>query len=182
MSGTKLKDYVDKNTSVKASMHTPVTADIVAEVFQWSQDTESSPPRTTTQLYEALTCKLLSVRRSLEEVAAERKKFFLKMCRLAWEGIIKKQLTFSESDVLAVIGGDTLGLMHKVEELYGGENGQISSISSISLSRSSSTYHITQLQQDEQDQVIREHIMIGHLNMVVKFYFGLTRPITSPQQ
>ena len=99
---TKLRDYVYKNPSVKAAMHTPVTADIVAEVFQWSQDTESPPPRTTTQLYARLTCKLLSGKAegqkpermgSLEEVAAERKGGFLKMCRLAWEGIIKQQLT-----------------------------------------------------------------------------------------
>ena len=181
----KLRDYVDKNPSVKASMHTPVTADIVAEVFQWSQDTESPPPRTTTQLYAALTSKLLSGKAegqkpgrvgSLEEVAAERKGGFLKMCRLAWEGIIKQQLTFS-SDVVSALGGDTLGLAHKVRELYGGEDGQFSyHFIHLTLQEFLSAYHITQLPQDKQDQVIREHIEIGHMNMVVKFYFGLTQP------
>ena len=182
----KLRDYVDKNPSVKAAMHTPVTADIVAEVFQWSQDTESPPPRTTTQLYTTLTCKLLSGKAeegqkpgrmgSLEEVAAERKGGFLKMCRLAWEGIIKQQLTFS-SDVVSALGGGTLGLTHKVRELYGGEDGQFSyHFIHLTLQEFLSAYHITQLPQDKQDQVIREHIEIGHLNMVVRFYFGLTRP------
>ena len=181
----KLRDYVDKNPSVKAAMHTPVTADIVAEVFQWSQDTESPPPRTTTQLYTTLTCKLLSVKTegqkpgrmgSLEEVAAERKGGFLKMCRLAWEGIIKQQLTFS-SDVVAALGGDTLGLAHKVRELHGGEDSQFSyHFIHLTLQEFLSAYHITQLPQDKQDQVIREHIEIGHLNMVVRFYFGLTQP------
>ena len=181
----KLRDYVDKNPSVKAAMHTPVTADIVAEVFQWSQDTESPPPRTTTQLYATLTCKLLSGKAegqkpgrmgSLEEVAAEREGGLLKMCRLAWEGIIKKQLTFS-SDVVAALGGDTLGLTHKVRELHGGEDGQFSyHFIHLTLQEFLSAYHITQLPQDKQDQVIREHIEIGHLNMVVRFYFGLTQP------
>ena len=181
----KLRDYVDKNPSVKAAMHTPVTADIVAEVFQWSQDTESPPPRTTTQLYTTLTCKLLSGKAegqkpgrkgSLEEVAAERKGGFLKMCRLAWEGIIKQQLTFS-SDVVSALGGDTLGLTHKVRELHGGEDGQFSyHFIHLTLQEFLSAYHITQLPQDKQDQVIREHIEIGHLNMVVRFYFGLTQP------
>ena len=181
----KLRDYVDKNPSVKAAMHTPVTADIVAEVFQWSQDTESPPPRTTTQLYTTLTCKLLSGKTegqkpgrmgSLEEVAAERKGGFLKMCRLAWEGIIKQQLTFS-SDVVSALGGDTLGLTHKVRELHGGEDGQFSyHFIHLTLQEFLSAYHITQLPQDKQDQVIREHIEIGHLNMVVRFYFGLTQP------
>ena len=182
---TKLRDYVDKNPSVKAAMHTPVTADIVAEVFQWSQDTESPTPRTTTQLYTTLTCKLLSGKAegqkpgrmgSLEEVAAERKGGFLKMCRLAWEGIIKQQLTFS-SDVVSALGGDTLGLTHKVRELHGGEDGQFSyHFIHLTLQEFLSAYHITQLPQDKQDQVIREHIEIGHLNMVVRFYFGLTQP------
>ena len=181
----KLRDYVDKNPSVKAAMHTPVTADIVAEVFQWSQDTESPPPRTTTQLYARYTCKLLSGKAegqkpgrmgSLEEVAAERKGGFLKMCRLAWEGIIKQQLTFS-SDVVAALGGDTLGLTHKVRELHGGEDGQFSyHFIHLTLQEFLSAYHITQLPQDKQDQVIREHIEISHLNMVVRFYFGLTQP------
>ena len=181
----KLRDYVDKNPSVKAAMHTPVTADIVAEVFQWSQDTESPPPRTTTQLYARLTCKLLSGKAegqkpgrmgSLEEVAAERKGGFLKMCRLAWEGIIKQQLTFS-SDVVSALGGDTLGLTHKVKELHGGEDGQFSyHFIHLTLQEFLSAYHITQLPQDKQDQVIRKHIEIGHLNMVVRFYFGLTQP------
>ena len=181
----KLRDYVDKNPSVKAAMHTPVTADIVAEVFQWSQDTESPPPRTTTQLYITLTCKLLSGKAegqkpgrmgSLEEVAAEREGGFLKMCRLAWEGIIKQQLTFS-SDVVSALGGDTLGLAHKVRELHGGEDGQFSyHFIHLTLQEFLSAYHITQLPQEKQDQVIREHIEIGHLNMVVRFYFGLTQP------
>ena len=181
----KLRDYVDKNPSIKAAMHTPVTADIVAEVFQWSQDTDSPPPRTTTQLYTTLTCKLLSGKaegqkpgrmESLEEVAAERKGVLLKMCRLAWEGIIKQQLTFS-SDVVAALGGDTLGLAHKVRELYGGEDAQFSyHFIHLTLQEFLSAYHITQLPQDRQDQVIREHINIGHLNMVVRFYFGLTQP------
>ena len=184
-----LIDYVDKNPSIKAAMHTPVTADIVAEVFQWSQDTESPPPRTTTQLYKTLTCKLLSVKEegkkhgrmgSLEEVAAERKGSFLNMCRLAWEWIIKRQLTFS-SDVIAALGGDTLGLMHKVRELYGagGEDSEYSyQFIHLTLQEFLSAYHITQLPQDEQDQIIREHIEIGHLNMVVRFYFALTGPNT----
>ena len=181
----KLRDYVDKNPSVKAAMHTPVTADIVAEVFQWSQDIKSPPPRTTTQLYTTLTCKLLSGKAegqkpgrmgSLEEVAAERKGGFLKMCRLAWEGIIKQQLTFS-SDVVSALGGDTLGLTHKVRELHGREDGQFSyHFIHLTLQEFLSAYHITQLPQDKQDQVIREHIEIGHLNMVVRFYFGLTQP------
>ena len=183
----KFIDYVNNNPSIKAAMHTPVTADIVAEVFQWSRDTESTLPTTMTQLYTAFTCKLLMQHlssrkeegsksgkiRSLEEVPADMKGRLLEMCRLAWEGIVEQQLTFSSD----VVGGDTLGLMHGVRELYGEEDGQLSyHFIHLTLQEFLSAYHITQLQLDTQEQVIREHVGTGHLNMVVRFYFGLTKP------
>ena len=183
----KFIDYVNLNPSVKAAMHTPVTADIVAEVFQWSRDIESPPPTTLTQLYTAFTCKLFSQNlssrkaegrkswkiRSLEEVPADAKEGLLKMCRLAWEGIVEQQLTFGSD----VVGGDTLGLMHGVRELYGGEDGQLSyNFIHLTLQEFLSAYHITQLSQEKQEQIIRKHVDTGHLNMVVRFYFGLTKP------
>ena len=184
---TKFIDYVNDNPSIKAAMHTPVTADIVAEVFQWSRDTESTPPATMTQLYTAFTCKLLLQHlsshkeegsksekiTSLEEIPADMKGRLLEMCRLAWEGIVEQQLTFNSD----VVGGDTLGLMHGVRELYGGEDGQLSyHFIHVTLQEFLSAYHITQLPPEKQEQVIREHVRTGHLNRVVRFYFGLTKP------
>ena len=184
----KFIDYVNLNPSVKAAMHTPVTADIVAEVFQWSRDIESPPPTTLTQLYTAFTCKLLMQNlsshkaegrkswkiRSLEEVPADVKEGLLKMCRLAWEGIVEQQLTFGSD----VVGGDTLGLMDGVRELYGDrEDGQLSyHFIHLTLQEFLSAYHITQLPQEKQEQIIRKHVDTGHLNMVVRFYFGLMKP------
>ena len=183
----KFIDYVNLNHSVKAAMHTPVTADIVAEVFQWSRDFESPPSTTLTQLYTAFTCKLLMQNlssrkgegrkswkiRSLEEVPADVKEGLLRMCRLAWEGVVEQQLTF-DSDV---VGGDTLGLVHGVRELYGGEDGQLSyHFIHLTLQEFLSAYHITQLPQRNQEQIIRKHVDTGHLNIVVRFYFGLTKP------
>ena len=176
-------DYVNLNPSVKAAMHTPVTADIVAEVFQWSQDIESPPPTTLTQLYTAFTCKFLLQNlssqkaegrkiRSLEKVPPDVKEGLLKMCRLAWEGIVEQQLTFGSD----VVGEDTLGLMHGVRELYGGEDSQLSyHFIHLTLQEFLSAYHITQLPQEKQEQIIRKHVHTGHLNMVVRFYFGLTK-------
>ena len=183
----KFIDYVNLNPSVKAAMHTPVTADIVAEVFQWSRDMESPPPTTLTQLYTAFACKLLSQNlssrkakgrkswkiRFLEEIPADVKEGLLKMCRLAWEGIVEQQLTFGSD----VVGGDTLGLMDGVRELYGGEDDKLSyHFIHLTLQEFLSAYHITQLPQEKQEQIIRKHVDTGHLNMVVRFYFGLTKP------
>lgn len=94
-------------------MHTHVTADIVAEVFQWSRDdAEATLPTTMTQLYTEFTCKLLtqhlkkdgsikSVKvKTLEDIPAGVRGKLLEMCRLAWGGIVKQQLTFSGEIVL----------------------------------------------------------------------------------
>ena len=183
----KFIDYVNLNPSVKAAMHTPVTADIIAEVFQWSRNVESPPPTTLTQLYTAFTCKLLMQNlssrkaegrkswkiRSLEEVPADAKEGLLEMCRLAWEGIVEQQLTFGSD----VVRGDTLGLMDGVRELYGGEDSQLSyHFIHLTLQEFLSAYHVTQLPQEKQEQIISKHVDTGHLNMVVRFYFGLTKP------
>ena len=180
----KFIDYVDFNPSMKAAMYTPVTANIVAEVFQWSRDTESPPPTTMTQLYTAFTCKLLMQHlsigkeegntspkmRSLEEVPDHVRGRLLELCKVAWEGMVQQELTFSS----AVAGGETLCLMEGVRELYGGEEGQLSyHFIHLTLQEFLSAYHITQLPLHKQEQVIREHVSTGHLKMVVRFYFGL---------
>ena len=186
---TEFMDYLTSNPIMKAAMHTPVTADLVAEVFEWSRDTESPPPATLTQLYTAFTCKLLTQHlssskqedskcgkmRRLEEVPADRRGRLLELCRVAWEGMVQQQLTFSSS----ALGGETLGLMEGVRELYGGEEGQLSyHFIHLTLQEFLSAYHLTQLPPDKQEQVIRQHVATGHLKMVIRFYFGLTPPNT----
>ena len=188
-SSAKFLDYLDDRPVIKAAMHTPVTANIVADVFQWCRDTESPLPTTMTELYTALTCKLLMEHlsshkaetsksqkiRSLDEVPKDTKKQLLNLCGLSWQGLVKQQLTFSSDDV----GGDTLGLMHAVKELYGGKDDQLSyHFIHLTLQEFLSAYHITQLPPDGQEQIIREHIDTGHLAMTVRFFFGLTKPNT----
>ena len=184
-SRAKFLDYINLNPAMKAAMHTPVTANIVADIFQWSRDMESPPPTTLTQLYTALTCKLLMEHlaslkaegkppkiRSLEEVPEDVKKQFVNLCRLSWEGLVRQQLTFSSS----AVGGDTLGLMHGVRELYGGKDGQLSyHFMHLTLQEFLSAYHISQLPPDTQQQVIKGHVGTGHLTVAVRFFFGLTQ-------
>ena len=184
-SSAKFLDYINLNPAMKAAMHTPVTANIVADIFQWSRDMESPPPTTLTQLYTALTCKLLMEHlsslkaegkppkiRSLEEVPEDVKKQLLNLCRLSWEGLVRQQLTFSSS----AVGGDTLGLMHGVRELYGGKDGQLSyHFMHLTLQEFLAAYHISQLPPDTQQQVIKGHVDTGHLTVAVRFFFGLTK-------
>ena len=179
-------DYVDSTPIMKATMHTPITANIVADVFQWSHDTRSTCPTTMTELYSSLTCKLLMEYfasssgdsekiQSLDDVPDITKGHLLVLCQQSWQGLVKRKSTFSSDEVR----GETLGLMHEVKELYGGKDSQLS-YQFIHLTHQEflSAYHITQLQPDEQEQIIRDLIHTGFHAMTVRFFFGLTKPNT----
>ena len=183
---SKFLDYVNYYPAVKAAMHTPVTANIVTDVFQWSRDMESNPPTTVTRLYTAYTCKLLMQHfsghkahgkqswkiGSLEDLPPDVHQQLLALSKLAWEGIMKQQLTFSSADV----GGVTLGLMESVKELYRGQDAELSyHFIHLTLQEFLAAYHITQLPLHTQQQLIIEHVKVGHLSVVMKFYFGLSK-------
>ena len=183
---SKFLDYVSYYPAMKAAMHTPVTANIVTDVFKWSRDMESTPPTTVTRLYTVYTCKLLMQHfsghkahgkqswkiGSLEDLPPDVHQQLLALSKLAWEGIMKQQLTFSSAD----IGGVTLGLMESVKELYLGQDAELSyHFIHLTLQEFLAAYHITQLPLHTQQQLIREHVKVGHLSVVMKFYFGLSK-------
>ena len=183
---SKYLDYVNYYPAMKAAMHTPVTANIVTDVFQWSRDMESTPPTTVTRLYTAYTCKLLMQHfsghkahgkqswkiGSLEDLPPDVHQQLLALSKLAWEGIMKQQLTFSSAD----IGGVTLGLIESVKELYRGQDAKLSyHFIHLTLQEFLAAYHIIQLPLHTQQQLIREHVKVGHLSVVMKFYFGLSK-------
>ena len=182
---SKFLDYVNYYPAMKAVMHTPVTANIVTDVFKWSRDMESNPPTTVTQLYTAYTCKLLMQHfsghkaygkqswkiGSLEDLPPDVHQQLLALSKLAWEGIMIQQLTFSSAD----IHGATLGLMVSVKELYL-EDAELSyHFIHLIFQEFLAAYHITQLPLHTQQQLIRECVKVGHLSVVMKFYFGLSK-------
>ena len=183
---SKFLDYVSYYPAMKAAMHTPVTANIVTDVFKWSRDMESTPPTTVTRLYTVYICKLLMQHfsghkahgkqswkiGSLEDLPPDVHQQLLALSKLAWEGIMKQKLTFSSAD----IGGVTLGLMESVKELYRGQDAELSyHFIHLTLQEFLAAYHITQLPLHTQQQLIREHVKVGHLSVVMKFYFGLSK-------
>ena len=188
---SKFIDHVNSTPIMKAAMRTPATANIVSLVFQWCMDFNYPPPTTMTQLYMAFTRSLLTRHISTEEAGIEKhlqhrsledglpasvKEQFLSICAMAWNGILEQRLIFVTSDIA---DRDTLGLMHGVGELYEGEGSQPSyNFIHLALQEFLSAYHITQRPPDEQKRIIQEHICMEHLDMVFRFYFGLTK-ITS---
>lgn len=177
------KMLVNFDPIMSAAMQTIAGADIVPEVFDWIQHTRCPLPTTIAKVYSAFTSKLLMKHLlghsvdtekswngiSLKELAPDTKWVLHNLCKVAWEGIVRQQLSYGINDV----GRDTLGLMREVRS----EDGQLSyHFIYLSLQEFLSAYYITQLPMDKQKEVIQKHLTMKHLNIVIRFYFGLTEP------
>ena len=102
---SKFTDYLSSNPAIRAAMYTPVTAKMSAEVFTWSQSTESPLPTTMTELFTAFTLKTLVGYLSTQPLYRKQQlkvtsfsdlppdvyKQFLGLCRMAYEGMLNRQ-------------------------------------------------------------------------------------------
>ena len=191
----KFTDYLSSNPAIGAAMYTPVTAKMSAEVFTWSQRTESPPPTTMTELFTTFTLKTLVgylsthplYRKqqlkvtSFSDLPTDVYKQFLGLCRMAYEGILnRQQLVFSASHLPT--GFSPLGLMQEVPQVY--TQGKASSyhFTHLTLQEFLSAVHISQLPADEQTKLIQDHLDSGHFKMTLKFVTGLTELANVPPE
>ena len=185
---TKFTDYLSSNPVIRAAMYTPVTAKMAAEVFTWSQHTESPPPTTMTELFTAFTLKTLVDHLSSHPVYHKQQlkvttfsdlptdvyKQFQGLCRMAYDGILnRQQLVFSAAHLPT--GFVPLGLMQEVPQLY--TEGRASSYHFIHLMLQEylAAVHISQLPPHDQTRLVQEHLDSGHFKMTIRFLAGLTK-------
>ena len=184
----KFSDYLSSNPVITAAMYTPITAKLAAEVFNWSQHTESPPPNTMTELFTAFTVRTLVHHLSMHTVYCEQQlkvttfsdlpadvyKQFQGLCKMAYEGILNwQQLVFSVAHLPA--GFAPLSLMQEVPQLY--TEGGTSSYHFIHLTLQEylAAVHISQLPVHDQTKLVQEHLDSGHFKMTMRFLAGLTK-------
>ena len=189
----KFTDYLSSNPVIRAAMYTPVTAKMAAEVFTWSQHTESPPPTTMTELFTAFTLKTLVDHLSTHPVYHKQQlkvttfsdlptdvyKQFQNLCRMGYEGILnRQQLVFSAAHLPT--GFAPLSLMQEVPQLY--TEGRASSYHFIHLTLQEylSAVHISQLPAHEQTRLFQKHVNSGHFKMTMRFLAGLTKLANIP--
>ena len=183
----KFTDYLSSNPVIRAATYTPVTAKMAAEVFTWSQHTESPPPTTMTELLTAFTLKILVDHLSTRPVHHKQLKIttfsdlpkdiykqFQDLCKMAFEGILnRQQLVFSVSDLPT--GFASLGLMQEVHQLYTESGTSSYHFIHLTLQEYLAAVHISQLPAQEQTRLFQEHVNSGHFKMTIKFLAGLTK-------
>ena len=189
----KFTEYLSSNPVIRSAMYTPVTAKMAAEVFTWSQHTESPPPTTMTELFTAFTLKTLVDNLSTHPVYHKHQlkvttfsdlptdvyKQFQDLCRMAYEGILnRQQLVFSAAHLPT--GFAPLGLMQEVPQLY--TEGRASSYHFIHLTLQEylAAVHISQLPAREQTRLFQEHLNSGHFKMTMRFLAGCTKLANIP--
>ena len=193
---TKYKDYLSSTPAIRAALYTTFNANMAAEVFTWSQHTESPPPTTMTELFTAFTLKTLVDHLSTHPVYHKQQlkvttfsdlptdvyKQFQNLCRMAYEGILnRQQLVFSATHLPT--GFASLGLMQEVPQLY--TEGRASSYHFIHLTLQEylAAVHISQLPTHEQQaRLFQEHVNSGHFKMTIRFLAGLTKLANIPYE
>ena len=189
----KYKHYLSSTPAMRAALYTTFNANISAEVFIWSQHTESPPPTTMTELFTAFTLKTLVDHLSTHPVHHKQQlkvttfsdlptdvyQQFQSLCRMAYDGILnRQQLVFFPADLPT--GFAPLGLMQEVPQLY--TVGKASSYHFIHLTLQEylAAVHISQLPAHNQTRLIREHLDSGHFKMIIRFLAGLTKLVNIP--
>ena len=190
---TKYKEYLSSTPAIRAALYTTFNVTMSAEVFTWSQHTESRPPSTITELLTAFTLKTLVDHLSTHPVYYKRQlkvttfsdlptdvyKQFQDLCRMAYEGILnRQQLVFSAAHLPT--GFAPLGLMQEVPQLY--TEGRDSSFHFIHLTLQEylASVYISQLPAHDQTRLFQEHLDSGHFKMTLRFLAGFTKLANIP--
>ena len=185
---TKYKDYLSSTRAIRAALYTTFNAKVAAEVFTWSQHTESPPPTTMTELFTAFTLKTLVDHLSTHPVYCKQQlkvtafsdlptdlyQPFQGLCTMAFEGIHNRfQLVFSAAHLPT--GFVPLGLMHEVPQLYTESRASSYHFIHTTLQEFLAAVYISQLPAHEQTRLVREHLNSGHFKMTIGFLAGLTK-------
>ena len=185
---TKYKDYLSTTPAIRAALCTTFNAKMAAEVFTWSQHTESAPPTTMTELFTAFTLKTLVDHLSTHPVYHKQQlkvttfsdlptdvyEQFQDLCRMAYEGILnRQQLVFSAAHLPP--GFAPPSLMQEVPQLY--TEGRAASYHFIHLTLQEylAAVHISKLPAHMQTRLFQEHFDSGHFKMTIRFLAGLTK-------
>ena len=186
---TKYRDYLSSTPAIRAAMYTPFNAKTSAEVFIWSQLTESPPPTTMTELFTTFTLKTLVGYLSTHPLYRKQQlkvtsfsnlppdvyKQFLDLCRMAYEGILnRQQLVFSGAHLPP--GFSPLGLMQEVHT----QDEASFHFTHLTLPEFLSAIHISQLPTNKQMKLTQDHLDSSHFKMTLRFVAGLTKLANVP--
>ena len=177
----KLQHYLKLRPQIHAAMYIPLNAAIVVRVYQESGEL----PETMTELYKALSRSILiryqlggadssSIPQGIKDFSdfpKETLEQFLKLCKLAYEGICNnQQLIFTDLPE----DFETLGFMQSVTELYVSQGASVSyNFLHLTIQEFLAAYHIFKLPPEQWIEHFKRNGI--DFKVVLMFVAGLTK-------
>lgn len=175
--------YISSTPAIKGMLYIPLNTAIVVEVYQENKIKERSIPNTLTSLYNELCLLLLQrylisaklvndpsfLENELCNLPQSAHKLFIQLAMIAFQGVLDKQLVFTNfpEDIKG------LGFTAASAELFTGRR-VTQSFLHLTIQEFLAAYYISQLAPDEQTKLFIEHSGKDHLNVVWRFYAGIT--------
>ena len=174
-----LKQYLLSHPKIYTSLYNPLQCAFTVEVCKKMFEDGSGLPNTRTKLYETnvlmtmsreqpTLCRKTNILRNLPQALHEN---FVKLCRLAYDGIVKRQIIFE--DVPEEI--KKFGLLVCEPQLYSvlpcSEN---YNFFHLTIQEFCAAYYICSLPEDEQQQLLKDQCQEEHFREVVFFVCGLS--------
>ena len=172
----QLKQYLSSHPKIYTSLYNPLQCAFTVEVCKKMFEDGSGLPNTRTKLYETNVLMTMSreqptetnILRNLPQALHEN---FVKLCRLAYDGIVKRQIIFE--DVPEEI--KKFGLLVCEPELDSVlPSSKNYNFFHLTIQEFCAAYYICSLPEDEQQQLLKLQCQEEHFREVVIFVCGLS--------
>ena len=180
---SQLKAYLSRHPNILHMCYLPVHAAMICFLFS---QLEGNIPHTETQIYEQFTISTLLRQKtrteqsqrlkSLKDLCGKEKEDFKLICKLAFHMIIKSQQVVSQSDTPVPFSDATssvfgLLIVERTFRHYGLEH--LYTFHHLTLQEYLAAFHIAELEEHEEINIIAGYSDDTNLKNVWKFYCGL---------
>ena len=185
-----LHRYLEQHPNVYHMCYLPIHAAMVCYLFNIMGGTL---PRTETEMYTDFTTLTLirTIRRneddemvgtimSAEDLPEDEKQLFFRICKLGFAKTVSSKQVMRKDEISDFFrdvhcGKESMGLItvDSMARKCGFEN--LYTFLHLTFQEYLAAYHVFKLSEAEQLQLLREHGKKGHMQVVWKFYCGLTR-------
>ena len=191
----QFEKYLDFHPHIRALMYIPLSCSIVLSVYQSSSKTRNNAPKTQTELYThntlAILSKYLDKRdgketwklKRMQDIPDKEQKKLKKLSELAYSGIVHQpdqQLIFQEWEIPQDLIEDkeAMGFLEVEEDMFGPDS---YNFLHLTIQEFLAAYYISTLKASEQlqpsaeqEQKIEDSIGKRHLEIMLRFYAGLS--------
>ena len=190
----QFEEYLDFHPHIRALMYIPLSCSIVLSVYRSSSKARNNAPKTQTELYTCNTLAILSrylnkrdgketwKLKKMQDIPDKEQEKFKKLSELAYGGIVKmpQQLIFQEEEIPEDLIEDkeAMGFLDVDDDMFGPDS---YNFLHLTIQEFLAAYYISTLEASEQvrpsaeqEQKIEDSIGKRHLEIMLRFYAGLS--------